>query len=264
MNYNVTIEDGVMKAKIAERSFSLIWMHRKPRGRPVESKPGLYILVDDRGYCCYVGETKNFKERMARHESEDKFCWWKHSIFFWDEHPSSAFASTDDREWYEKRLKEIVAKKHPTFMKKVHNPPSPASGEEVLRAIVSLLDVIGFERGELTAPTVIGQPERQVRIEQSSSQGRTSEPLPHKNHRPPLGSWPNYTALAHAIAEANGKPSTAGGIHQKLTNFWAPGRGRYSKANSETRTMLESYGIVFDREGFVKSCANVPFPLRRQ
>ena len=48
MNYNVTIEDGVMKAKIAERSFSLIWMHRKPRGRPVESKPGLYILVDDR------------------------------------------------------------------------------------------------------------------------------------------------------------------------------------------------------------------------
>ena len=85
--------------------------------------------------------------------------------------------------------------------------------------------------------------------------------MPHKNHRPKLGSWPNHTALAKAIAVKNGKPGTAGGILQKLTNFWAPSRGCYAKANVETRQMLESFGVVFDSDGFVKSCENVPFPL---
>ena len=78
---------------------------------------------------------------------------------------------------------------------------------------------------------------------------------------PPRGAWPNYTSLANAIAEKNGKPGAARGIQQKLTNFWIPSRGRYAKANVETRQMLESFGIVFDSDGFVKSCENVPFPL---
>lgn len=87
------------------------------------------------------------------------------------------------------------------------------------------------------------------------------EPIPKKNHHPPLGAWPTYTALAKAIANKNGKPGTAGGIQQKLTNFWVPSRRRYAKANAATRQKLESVGIIFDEEGFVTSCANVPYPL---
>ena len=64
-----------------------------------------------------------------------------------------------------------------------------------------------------------------------------------------------------AIADKNGKPGTAGGIQQKLTNFWVPSRRRYAKANTATRQKLESVGIIFDEEGFVTSCANVPYPL---
>ena len=106
MNYQVKIDDGILKAKIS--GHHSIWMHRAPRGKGAEAKPGIYILADERGYCCYVGETDSFKVRMASHESKDKFCWWTHSIYFWDENPTTAFGSTDDRRWYEKSLKEAV------------------------------------------------------------------------------------------------------------------------------------------------------------
>ena len=130
--------------------------------------------------------------------------------------------------------------------------------------MLSLLDVIGFETGMFTSsPTIDSLPEP-PRPDHSGTQGRRPEPLPHKNHKPPLGGWPNYTALARAIAETLGKPGAAGGINQKLTNFWAPGRGRYSKASPGTRRMLESYGVEFDKDGFVKSCANVPFPIQHR
>lgn len=143
MNYVVKIEDGILMARVA--GHHTIWMYRAPRSSSVEEKPGLYLLVDDRGYCCYVGETDKFKTRMCSHESTDKFCWWTHSIYFWDEAPHSAFSSTDDRRWYEKKLKEAIEIRHPTFTKMVQNKPKPESGDEVLNEMLALLDVIGFD-----------------------------------------------------------------------------------------------------------------------
>lgn len=154
MHYKVKIESDILTAKID--GHHSIWMCRAPRNAPSESKSGVYILIDDRGYCCYVGETDNFKSRMRRHESEDKFCWWSRSIFFWDEISSGAFNSTDDRRWYEKQLKEIAERTHPTFTKSVQNKPKPLSGDEVLLEMLSLLDVIGFNVGDssMTNPPV--------------------------------------------------------------------------------------------------------------
>lgn len=270
MNYKVKIENGILKANIDGRHY--IWMCRAPRRAPVETKSGLYVLTDDMGYCCYVGESDNFKTRMSAHESEDKFCWWSTSVFFWDESPSGAFDSTDDRRWYEKNLKKILEAKHPTFTKKVYNKPKPNSGDEVLKELLSLLDMIGFETVQSDEETESGgqvpAAERATRRTQPMSPRPTSrnsasrqEPTPHKNHRPPLGAWPNYTTLARAIAERRGRPGAAGGIQQKLTNFWIPGRRQYAHANQQTRTMLEGLGVEFDETGFVKSCAAVPFPL---
>lgn len=264
MNYKVKIDDGVLKARLD--GHHTIWMYRAPRSHAVEPKQGLYLLVDDRGYCCYVGETDNVKTRMGTHASHDKFCWWTHSIYFWDEGPHSAFSSTDDRRWYEKQLKEAIESHHPTFTKNVQNKPRPESGEDVLHEILALLDVIGFETnaslpclasqgGDASEPT--SQPQPGPRPPGSTH----IEPTPHRNHRPPLGDWPTYTELARAIAERRGLPGTAGGIQQKLTNFWAPGRGRYAKANPTTRQMLEDFGVKFDDDGFVESCAGVPYPL---
>ena len=258
MKYEVRIDEGVLKARIAGNH--TIWMHRSPRGQSVEAKPGVYVLVDDRGYCCYVGETDNIKERISKHENDDKFCWWTHTIYFWDANPSSSFSSTDDRRWFEKQMKEAVESKHPTFTKTVQSKPEPDSGLEVLSEMQALLYVIGFETQRPVTPSLNPQP-RQTQRRPQPSHHQSSEPMPYKNHRPKLESWPNHTALAKAIAEKNGKPGTAGGILQKLTNFWAPSRGRYAKANVETRQMLESFGVVFDSDGFVKSCENVPFPL---
>lgn len=102
---------------------------------------------------------------------------------------------------------------------------------------------------------------RRVSPSRSAPGCSRAEPIPHKNHHPPLGAWPTYTALAKAIADKNGKSGTAGGIQQKLTNFWVPSRRRYAKANAATRQMLSSYKVDFDDDGFVKSCANVPYPL---
>ena len=252
MKYEVRIDDNVLKVRIAGNH--TIWMHRSSRSQTTESKPGVYILVDERGYCCYVGETDNIKERISTHESRDQFCWWTHTIYFWDANPSSAFSSTDDRRWFEKQMKVAVEPRHPTFTKAVQNKPEPDSGSEVLSEMLALLNVIGFETMLQSPPSP--PPPQQLPPPQSSE-----EPTPHKNHHPPLGDWPTYTALAKAIADKNGKPGTAGGIQQKLTNYWVPSRLRYVKANATTRKMLESFKIVFDSEGFVKSCANVPNPL---
>lgn len=113
-----------------------------------------------------------------------------------------------------------------------------------------------------TVPEIENSQSHNPVTDQHRPSGRACpEPTPHKNHKPKLGAWPNYTVLARAIAEKNGKPGTAGGIQQKLTNFWVPGRGRYAKANVVTRQMHESFGVVFDGDGFVKSCESVPFPL---
>ena len=264
MNYRVRIDDEILKAKIDRHNS--IWMYRAPREKPIDIKPGVYILADERGYCCYVGQTDNFKRRMADHRNRDKFCWWTHTIYFWDENSDAAFISKDDREWYEKKLKEVVEVKHPTFTKKVHRQPrNPGGGEDVLKEMLDLLKVIGFDAETpsfSTAPEIENSQSHNPVTDQHRPSGRACpEPTPHKNHKPKLGAWPNYTVLARAIAEKNGKPGTAGGIQQKLTNFWVPGRGRYVKANVVTRQMLESFGVVFDSDGFVKSCENVPFPL---
>lgn len=154
MHYKVKIENDILMARID--GHHSIWMYRAPRSAPSDPKPGLYILIDDRGYCCYVGETDNFKGRMRTHESTDKFCWWSHSIFFWDDSSSGAFNSTDDRRWYEKQLKEIAERNHPTFTKSVQNKPKPLSGDDVLSEMLSLLDVIGFNVGNssMTKPPV--------------------------------------------------------------------------------------------------------------
>lgn len=257
MNYKVSIEDGILKAKVDGRH--TIWMYYAPRGKTVEQRPGIYVLTDDRGYCCYVGEASNVKTRLPRHEGERKLQWWTHVIYFCDE-GLHAFASTGDRHWYEKNLKEVIETKHPTFTERVQNEPEPTSGKEVLCEMMSLLNVIGFKT---LRPSQIPSDPQPMCLHGRSQQHKrqSSEPVPNKNHHPPLGAWPTYTALAKAIADKNGKPGTAGGIQQKLTNFWVPSRRRYAKANATTRQMLESFKIVFDSEGFVKSCANVPNPL---
>ena len=141
----------------------------------------------------------------------------------------------------------------------------PQKAYEQLSDLAESLDDAELLRYENNRPInkIPQQPCPPIRKRSSRSAPRSSraEPTPHKNHHPPLGVWPTYTALAKAIANKNGKPGTAGGIQQKLTNFWVPSRRRYAKANVTTRQMLESFKIIFDSEGFVKSCANVPYPL---
>ena len=265
MNYIVEIDDEIMKAKKSAKHKS-IWMCRVPREKPVDKKPGVYILVDGQGYCCYVGETSNLQERMRRHRNGKELFWWTHTVYFWDENSDASFQSTDDRHWYEKKLKESVEFKHPTFTDQVSkNPRKPEGGEEVLYEMLDLLKVIEFDAEVTSSPSSPRSDNLQVHNRNSLAGRRrqsisSTEPFPRKNHRPPLGNWPTYTALAKAIAERRGI-STAGGILQKLTNLWIPSRGSHAKANAETRQMLESLGVKFDADGFVKSCAEVPYPL---
>lgn len=265
MNYKVKKDEETFEAQIAGPH--TIWLHRAPRAKSVDAKPGIYVLTDSRGYCCYVGETDNLKQRMSEHESTNKYWWWTHTIYFWDENSDKAFSSTDDRHWYEKSMKESVESKHPTFTKNVHAKPEPAGGKEVLGEMLALLDVIDFDTAKKASSPGSPHPvasSRPTPTKKSSSKTSRAEPSPPKNHRPPLGPWPNHTTLAKAIAKKNGKPGTAGGILHKLTNFWEPGRGTsgaYSRANPETRKMLQAFGVEFDGDGFVKSCARVPFPL---
>lgn len=265
MNFEVKIDGDILKAKIG--GHHTIWMCRAPRGVSIKTKSGIYILTDNRGYCCYVGQTNNFRSRMATHASNDKFFWWTHTIYFWDgtdDDKLDAFASTGQRQWYEKKMKEAIELKHPTFTEKVQKEPKPPSGDEVLGEMLDLLDVIDFATDKKLPSPGLGHPvasSRPTPTKKSSSKASRAEPSPPKNHRPPLGSWPSHTALAKAIAVKNGNPKADGGILHKLTNFWESGRNRYTKASPKTRKMLESFGVEFDSDGFVKSCACVPYPL---
>ena len=209
MNYKVKIEDGVLKARID--GHHSIWMHRAPRSSAAERKPGLYLLVDDRGYCCYVGETDNFKARMGTHESHDKFCWWSHCIYFWDEGPHSAFSSTDDRRWYEKQLKEAIEARHPTFTKSVQNKPQPESGDDVLGEIFALLDVIGFDVG-VSSPVSHISPSTPSPVSVKTS-SRKGSPFPYAVGKVVQAVFPilqgDSRLTAKAIAELHKPESSA-------------------------------------------------------
>lgn len=207
MNYEVSIDAGILKAKIADRH--TVWMWRAPRGASINwasvKRPlGIYILTDKHGYCCYVDQTNNFRSRMSTHEHQGKFCWWTHTIYFWDESERlNAFASTGDRQWYEKKMKEAIENKHPTFTEKVQNEPKPKSGDEVLGEMLALLDIIDFDTDKKASSSGSTHPSASSRptpTKKSSSKTSRAEPSPPKNHKPPLGpSWPSYTALAKAM-----------------------------------------------------------------
>jgi hypothetical protein len=257
----------------------------------VGQEPMVYILIGDARSAYYVGEATDARKRLSEHLGG--FSWWNRALVF--HHRSGAFGNSGTRKYLQQGLFDKMRALGPAivFASKVAGSQEPENGaapilDQIYQfcRILSILPFCAsspdlFVGGAISAIVPVAEPlppppqKTETKILPETETGTKTEaetgtktkkhpePEPHKEHHPPLGSWHRIGKLARAIAERNGKPGTAGGIEQKLTNFWAPGRGRYAKANPETRAMLEYYGVEFDDEGFVKSCANVPLQLRK-
>lgn len=217
---------------------------------PRNGAKGVYLLFDERHTLCYVGESGKgsggIGARIANHDNA-KEKWWTHAVFFTD-----VFEDDEDlRYWIEYRLSDL-AKPHFAVVSSVAEwkKPVPDDGEEILGKILLLCAVLGLPfspSDEAPLPTPPPAP--------------TTEPFPRKNHNVPHGAWPGLGALARAIAKERNGGKGSGGIEQVLKNFWVPSMGKWRKAGPQMRTLLESINVEFDKEGFVKSCAKVPFPL---
>jgi hypothetical protein len=241
----------------------------------VGQEPMVYILIGDARSAYYVGEANNARQRLTEHVSG--FSWWNRALVF--HHRSGAFGNSGTRKYLQQGLFDKMRALGPAivFASKIAGSQEPENGAApILDQICQFCRVLSilpfctastdlFVGGAISAVVPDAEllpPSPPPPPPPPPPSTRYPEPKPHKNHHPPLGQWRRYGELAKAIAARNGRPGTAGGIEQKLTNFWVPGRGRYCKANPETRAMLEHYGVDFDDDGFVKSCANVPLQLR--
>lgn len=249
--FKVHTDDSAFGQKYVEGTAFGIEAYQCPRESiPDNSSKGVYLLLDNRHGLCYVGEagkgSGGVGARISSHVNS-KETWWSHAVFF-----VGAFDGDEDlRYWIERRLFDL-AKPHFVVVSSAAEwkKPVPDDGDEVLGKILMLCALFGLP---FSHPAVNPPP--------PPPPSGSDEPLPHKNHNVPHGNWHGLGALARAIAEVKNGGKGAGGIEQVLKNFWMPAQKKWAKAGPKRRAMLESVRVEFDRDGFVKSCAKVPFPL---
>ncbi len=244
----VDSDDSAFGHKVVEGVAFTVKAFQCPRKReaiPHDASKGVYLLLDDRHTLCYVGEAGRgaggIGSRILNHVNS-KETWWSHAVFF-----VGPFEKDEDlRYWVERRLFEL-AKPHFAVVSSAPEwkRPVPDKGDETLRNILSLCALLGLPFSRPIGPQ---KPSRE-------------EPYPGKNHNVPHGNWPGLRALAQAIAAEKNEGKGDQGMEQVLKNFWVPSRQKWRKAGPQMRALLESVGVEFDDEGFVKSCAKVPFPL---
>lgn len=248
--FTVQTDDSAFGQKVVEGNAFGIRAFQCPRTSiPADKSKGVYLLLDDRHSLCYIGEagkgSGGIGARISTHvKALEK--WWSHAVFF-----VGAFDEDEDlRYWIERRLFDL-AKPHFIVVSSAAEwkKPVPDEGDEVLGKILMLCALLGlpFSRPDDSKP----KPPSPLR----------GEPYPGKNHCVPHGNWPGLGALARAVAADRNGGKGAQGIEQVLKNFWVPSSGKWAKAGPARRAVLESVGVEFDRDGFVKSCAKVPYPL---
>ena len=251
--FTVQTDDCAFGCKVIDGNAFGIRAFQCPRTSiPDNDSKGVYLLLDDRHTRCYIGEagkgSGGVGARIASHANA-KEAWWTHAVFF-----VGAFDDDEDlRYWIERCLFDL-AKPYFSVVSSAAEwkKPIPDGGEEILEKILLVCALLGLPFS------------RPGKTEEPVPPPLPAEPFPQKNHNVPHGAWPGLGALARAIATERNGGKGSGGIEQVLKNFWVPSTGKWRKAGSKMRALLESVKVEFDNEGFVKSCAKVSCPLSSQ
>ena len=195
-------------------------------------KEAVYILMDMRKHCFYIGQTGDgdcagFVNRSVTHKWEKK--WWEEALVFTDEH--GAFQEKL-RKWIEGRLNEIAKKANTSLVMstgKKDPVETDVSWKGILDWILKVCRLCGLPWAYPVECSEMLVVEGEVCRESDCVDTN----------------WGNPTQLAKAIIKKFAPSKTHGHVYQLLTR-------RSSCKSGEWRSRLESIGLSFDPNGYVK------------
>ena len=214
------------------------------RDDKLEIKEAVYILMDRRKHCFYIGQTGDsdcagFVNRSAVHKWEKK--WWEQALVFTDEHGEF---QEKLRKWLEGRLNEIAKRANTSLVMSIgkKNPSmADSEGDEILDWILSVCQLCGL-------------PWSYPLVNASESVPVTKCNL--KSKKCITRSWPNPTRLSKAIAEKYNGGKSSDYVSQLLR------RRTTSQVGTKWREILEvKVGLRFDANGRVIDWREAHNPL---
>lgn len=226
--------------------------------KPEELQSAIYILMDQRRSCFYIGQTGNtshggFAHRFRSHKSSKTEKWWDIALCFTDS--SELFDKPPVRAWLESKLTEIARERHVVISTAAAPAEPPSNAQSKLEEILWICQLLGIPLaiGKLKQEPPPALPSRPV-------QPKMKEPVPVTvSHPARKEKWENKTQLAQLIAKRDGNEGAYGGI---LQYFAAPGAKarKPCSQSSKWRKPLEDAGVKFDSAGFVLdwTCARNP------
>ena len=202
-------------------------------------KHGVYILLDARRLCCYVGESSKDQQgvwhRVHGHDKPGE-AWWTHSVMFYEPFDN---APADLMLWCEWRLFTLASRRM-VVVSTAQKRAEPEGGSEVLRKILLLCAVLGIPISE-ECP----QPRQdELRFGEGGSRNPTGQHL--ENTQRGKG---NFWALK--VANSVGLPKAPGGLASHVSGTWQ------LPDNSKWRPVFKALGLYRD-DGTLKSMDEFP------
>ena len=170
-------------------------------------RPGVYVLMDWRRSCCYVGEAGRGNDgvsgRLKGHLRAKNEKWWSDVVYFIDSNPDPVFANDSHRLWIEWELFRRAFRVFPV----VTSVDTKTEGR-----VAGVLDEI------LDLCRVLGVPFFQTQEERDGQLDLFSNPAPPVADPPPATppQWVSRSALAQEIGRRFNGGVGIGGLDQIL------------------------------------------------
>ena len=237
MNINL-IPDNFQGKREVSVSGSSMKVYILKRGEKLDDvKSSLYVLMDTRRTCFYVGETGNtigggFARRWKQHSNAKPEKWWNLAICISD---PTRLDDTDVRKWLEWSLFDKVRTSlfvcTSTATESYANFRANETARKFLKEILSVLSIFGVPWAEI--PPIVGI----VR------------------HSSPQEEWASVGRLAKAlVAKYNGNLGK-GGVERILS------ARRKCASNSKWHSVLIRVGVRINPSGFVTDWKHAMNPL---
>lgn len=213
------------------------------RGEKFEKvKESVYVLMDQRRTCFYVGESDNeikggFDHRIKRHNNIKTEKWWSYAICISD----ARLKNTEVRKWIEWSLYSKARQESFAIVSSATESYKDFQPQGGARKLLDDIELI---------LSVLGVPWLKV-----TSSAKDSSPT-HHNVASTSANWPNPTRLSKAIAEKYNGGKSSDYVSQLLR------RRTTSQVGTKWREILEEkVGLRFDANGRVIDWREAHNPL---
>lgn len=205
--------------------------------RPQDVRESVYILMDKRKSCFYIGQTGDsdcagFVNRSNNHKWEKR--WWEQALVFTDINGSF---QERIRKWLEGRLNEIAKEANTSLIMSVgkqHPENANQNWESILEWILGTCRFVGV-------PWAYPRSVCSVRADHRAANSRQT--------------WTKVSHLAKALAEKYNNGAGVNGIVRLLS------RQLKCSETSKWRMPFEMSGIIIDDNGYVSDWRHARNPL---